>query len=76
MKTLDAKTIKAKKENLRVQFEEAKKKALAYEKARAQCLDKMSQLQGAYKAMEELEKDLGVKPELPANQGMEKPGKK
>lgn len=74
MKTLDAKAIKTHKENLHAEFEEIKNKAVAYEKARAQCLERMSQLQGAYKAMEDLERQIGVKPTLPAK-GMEKPAK-
>lgn len=76
MKTLDAKAIKAHKENLHTQFEEVKQKAVAYENARAQCLEKMTQLQGAYKAMEDLERQLGVEPQLPANVAKEKPTKK
>lgn len=76
MKTLDAKAIKTHKENLHAEFEEIKNKAVAYEKARAQCLERMSQLQGAYKAMEDLERLIGITPSLPANAAKEKPEKK
>lgn len=82
MKTLDARALKAKKDNLQAEFEKAKKTALSYEELiakanekRTACLEKMSQLQGAYKAIEELERQIGVKPELPVK-GKEKPGKK
>lgn len=76
MKTLDAKTLRAKKENLHTQFEAEKKKAVAYENARAQCLEKMSQLQGAYKAIEDLERQIGVTPSLPDNAVKEQTDKK
>lgn len=88
MKTLDAKTLKAKKENLHAQFEEAKKNAVAYENAitkagakRDEWIEKMSQLQGAYKTIVELEKEIGViSPEKTLldnnNEGGKKPGKK
>lgn len=76
MKTLDAKTIKEKKENLHAQFEDAKKKAVAHEKARAQYLEEMTRLQGAYKAMVELEKEMGIDPQLPANATKEGSDKK
>lgn len=81
MKTLDAKALKAKKDNLQAEFEKEKRQALAYEdiiakanEKRSKCLDRMTQLQGAYKAVEELERQIGVKPALPAK-GMEKPAK-
>lgn len=77
MKTLDAKALKAKKDNLQAEFEKEKKLALQCEqfiakanKKREGHLEKMSQLQGAYKAIEDLEKSIGVK--LPAK-GPEKP---
>jgi hypothetical protein len=80
MKTLDAKALKAKKDNLQAEFESEKRQALACEdlvakatKKREGHLEKMSQLQGAYKAIEDLEKSIGVK--LPANEGKEKPAK-
>lgn len=78
MKTLDAKALKAKKDNLQADFEKEKKNALQCEaviananKKREGHLEKMSQLQGAYKAIEDLEKSIGV---LPAK-GQEKPAK-
>lgn len=82
MKTLDAKALKAKKDNLQAEFEKEKKRALSYEdlikkanEKRDEALDKMTQLQGAYKAIEELERQIGVKPTLPTK-GQEKPGQK
>lgn len=86
MKTLDAKALKTKKENLHAQFEIAKKNALAYENAiakanekRGEWLEKMAQLQGAYQAVTDLEKQIGVTPEketLQDNKGKEVPTKK
>lgn len=85
MKTLDAKALKAKKDNLLAEFEVAKKNALAYEQTiakanekRGEWLEKMSQLQGAFKAVTELEKQIGVTPkeEALSIKGEEKPGKK
>lgn len=82
MKTLDAKALKLKKDNLHAEFEKEKKRAVQYDeliakatKSRDECLDKMSSLQGAYKVVEDLEKQIGVKPQLPANLG-KKPAKK
>ncbi len=85
MKTLDAKSLKAKKENLHAQFEVAKKNAVAYENAiakasvkRDEWLNEMTKLQGAHKAITELEKEIGVVSDekLLDNEGGKKPGKK
>lgn len=80
MKTLDAKALKAKKDNLQAEFEREKKAAVQCEqiiekvgKKREGHLEKMSQLQGAYKAIEDLEKQIGVKPEPLPEKGKEKP---
>jgi len=65
MKTLDAQALKIKKENLHVEFEQVKERCLGHEAIikehqmhRMQCLEKMSELKGARKALDELEKDL------------------
>ncbi len=83
MKTLDAKALKAKKDNLHAEFEKEKAQAVSYEQLIASvnekrnvCLEKMSQLQGAYKAVEDLERLIGITPSLPANAAKEKPEKK
>lgn len=83
MKTLDAKALKAKKDNLHAEFEKEKAQAVSYEQLIASvnekrnvCLEKMSQLQGAYKAVEDLERQIGITPSLPANAAKEKPEKK
>lgn len=82
MKTLDAKTLKAKKENLHAQFEAVKKRGAMFEKAMLdaqreyqKCANELTRLSGAYKAIEDLEKELGVGTSLPANKGV-KPQKK
>lgn len=74
MKTLDAKALRAHKENLHAEFEKVKAEAVMHEgvieeanKNRAKCLEKMAQLKGAYKAVEDLERQIGVKPTLPGN---------
>ena len=67
-KILDAKDLKEKKDKYSAEFELAKKQALICENTikkiearRTEYLEKMSQLQGAYKSIEDLEKIIGVK---------------
>lgn len=67
MKTLNAKTLKAKKDNLRAKFESIKKEAKKYDdiaaealKKRDEMLGELSSLQGAFKVVEDLEKELGL----------------
>ena len=83
MKTLDATALRKKKAELDMQFEQIKKQAVSYEniiakigKKREECLEKMSQLQGSYRTITDLEKSIGIKPDLSANKGLESPAKK
>lgn len=83
MKTLDAKALKVKKDNLHAEFEKEKAQAVSYEqliasvnKKRSVCLENMTKLKGAYRVIEDLERQIGIKPSLPAKAATEKPEKK
>lgn len=82
MKTLDAKALKARKDNLHAEFEREKQEALKYEKIveaaskkRDQHLEKMSKLQAAHSEIEELEKQIGIDPLSTRSGAPEKPKK-
>ncbi len=75
MKTLDAIALKAHKENLHAEFEKVKGEAVSYEqlietaqKKRAVCLQKMTELRGAFKTISDLEKQIGVEQSLPGKE--------
>lgn len=70
MKTLSENDLKTQKDNLQAKFDEVKQKALLFEEAikknqaaRAQLLTEMTKLQGAFQAITDLEKMIGVQPE-------------
>lgn len=69
MKTLDAKALKARKDNLHADFEKEKQEALKCEKLiegatkkRNGHLDKMNALKAAFTEIEQLEKAIGIDP--------------
>lgn len=82
MKTLDAKTLKARKDNLHAEYEAEKQKISKIDAAAAQLsknreahVAKMVALEGAYQEIEKLEKELGIDP-LSTRVQEGKPGKK
>lgn len=72
--TLDLKQIQKRKADATARFELKKKEALAHDAAiverqekKAACLEEMNKLQGEYRALDALEKELSPKAVLPAN---------
>lgn len=72
MKTLDAKALQARKDNLHAEFEKKKKHVLAIEKViveasqkKEEVIGEMNKLIGAYGEITELERSIGIEPKSP-----------